>query len=256
MHGFAVFLGKEMTEITRTWRLYVVPGIMLFVGLMSPILAEITPSLVSGMAGSSGQGIVIEIPDATTVDAYLQFTKNATQIALIAIIITTAGAIAGERRSGTAQLVLSKPLSRPAMVMAKMLSDWLMLGVVTLVSAGLCIGVTSVMFGTDLISEFVTAVALWYLLACIMIGLSVTLSVVLKSQAGAAGVGIAAYFVLSVLSIWRTAVESTPVGLLGAGDRILAGQTDVSVVWPVATGLLLLVGLAMAGSWAFSRQEL
>jgi ABC-2 type transport system ATP-binding protein len=32
MHGFAVFLGKEFTEILRTWRLYVVPGILLFFG--------------------------------------------------------------------------------------------------------------------------------------------------------------------------------------------------------------------------------
>ncbi len=256
MHGFSVFLVKEMTEVRRTWRLYVIPGIMLFIGLMSPILAEVTPSLVSSMASSEGQGIVIEIPPATTVDAYLQFSNNAMQIALIALIITVAGAIAGERRSGTAQLVLTKPVSRTAMVVAKTLSNCLLMLVATIVSAAICVGVTAVMFGTELLAEFAAWVALFYLLACLFVALAVMLSVVLKSQAGAAGAGIAIYFALTILSLWDVLREYTPVGLLGAGDRILTGATDVPVLWPVATGLLMIGVLVGLASWAFRRQEL
>lgn len=256
MQGFAVFLGKEMTEIARTWRLYVIPGIMLFIGLMSPILAEITPGLLSTLASSEGQGIVIEIPPATTVDAYLQFSNNAMQIALIALIIATAGAIAGERRSGTAQLVLTKPVSRTAMVAAKVLSNWLLVLVTLVVSAAICVGITAVMFDTTLIGEFVAWAALWYLLACLMVALAVMLSVVLKSQAGAAGAGIAIYFGMSVLALWQAVRDHTPVGLLGAGDRILIGAEDVSVVWPVVTGIVSVVLLLSLASWAFQRQEL
>jgi ABC-2 type transport system permease protein len=256
MHGFAVFLGKELTEILRTWRLYVVPGILLFFGLTSPILAEITPSLLSNMASSDVQGIVIEIPPATTVDAYLQWSNNAMQIAIFALIITVAGAVSGERRSGTAQLVLTKPVSRSAMVIAKMVSNWLLVLVAGAISAALCVGVTAFMFDTALVPEFLALVALWYLLACFLVALSVTLSVLLKSQAGAAGAGIAVYFAMSVLSLWVVMRDYSPVGLLGLGDRILTGGEDLSVFWPVTATLMSVILLTMLACWAFSRQEL
>ncbi len=256
MHGFAVFLGKELTEIVRTWRMWVVPGIVIFFGITSPIIAEITPGLLSNMAGAEGQGIVIEIPPATTVDAYLQFSNNIMQIALIAVIIGTAGAIAGERRSGTAQLVLTKPVSRTAMVLAKAVSNWLLLFVAGAVGAALCAGVTAVMFDTSLLAEFAAMVALWFLLSSLFVALMLLFSALLGSQAGAAGAGIGAYFVLATLSLWSAAREYSPAGLMGLGDRILMDQPDLSIAWPVVTGVLATL-LAVAGAAiVFKRQEL
>lgn len=256
MRGFAVFLGKEFTEIVRTWRLYVIPGIMLFVGLMSPVFAEVTPGLVSSMVDSQGQGIVLEIPPATTVDSYLQFSKNATQIALIAVIIATAGVVSGEHRSGTAQLVLTKPVSRGAMIAAKALSNWLLLLLSTAVSAALCFGVTLLIFDSDAVREFASMVGIWYTLASLMVALTIFLSVLLRSQPGAAGAGIGTFFVISVLSMWGPARDYSPAGLVGAGDRILTGTADVAVLWPVVSAVALSVALVAAAAWVFGRQEL
>ncbi|MDF1543070.1 MAG: ABC transporter permease subunit [Anaerosomatales bacterium] len=256
MRGLGVLLGKEFTEILRTWRLYVVPGILIFFGISSPILAELTPQLLSSMPGLAEQGVSIEIPPATTVDAYLQFNKNAMQIALIAVIIATAGAIAGERSSGTAQIVLAKPVSRTAMVVAKALSSWGLILVAVAVASLLCAGVTALIFDTDLLPEFAGVVGLWYVLAMFLVALTLFFSAALGSSAGAAGAGIAAYFTLTIGSLWETVREFTPVGLLGAGDRIIMGATDIPVVWPVITGLagaFALVGLAAV---AFGRKEL
>ncbi len=256
MHGFAVFLGKELKEIVRTWRLFVIPGIMLFLGMMSPIFAEIAPGLVSSIAANEAQGIVIEIPPATTVDAYLQFNKNAMQIALIAVIIATAGAVSAERRAGTAQIVLVKPVSRGAMVIAKILSNWILLLVATAVSATLCASITAIMFDSSLTAEFAKTVVLWYLLAALMVAISVFLSVLFNSQAGAAGAGIAIYFVLSLASIWGVAREYTPAGLLGAGDKILTGVPDVPVAWPVVTSVAMAAAVSALAVWTFRRQEI
>lgn len=256
VRGLSVFLGKELTEIRRTWRLYVVPGILVFFGLTSPLIAHVTPALISNMMGAQGQGIVMEIPPATTVDAYLQWSKNAMQIALFAIIIASAGSIAAERKSGTAQLVLTKPVSRSAMVLAKIVSNCLLVLFATIASALLCIAVTSALFDTTLLREFAAVLGVWYLIACLMVTLTVLLSVLLTSQAGASGVGLAAYFVMSVAAFWRPARDYSPVGLFGLGDRILTGAEDLSVLWPVLTGLLAIALLAALACSAFSRQEL
>ncbi|MBS3974163.1 MAG: ABC transporter permease subunit [Actinobacteria bacterium] len=256
MHGFAVFLGKELTEIVRTWRLYVVPGILIFFGLTSPLIAEVTPALVSSMAGSEAQGIVIEIPPATTADAYLQFNNNAIEIAVIALIIATAGAISGERRSGTAQLVLTKPVSRTAMVVAKAVSNWILLAVAGGVGAALCAGVTAIMFDTSLLAEFAAMVGVWYVLAAFLVALMMLFSVLLKSQAGAAGAGIAVFFAMSILSIWHVARDYSPAGLIGLGDRIVLGQPDLSIAWPVATSITATVVLVALAALVFQRREL
>jgi len=256
MRGLGVLLGKEFMEILRTWRLYVVPGILIFFGISSPIIAELTPQLLSSMSGLAEQGVVIEIPPATTANAYLQFNQNAMQIALIAVIIATAGAIAGERSSGTAQIVLAKPVSRTAMVVAKALSNWGLILVAIVVAALLTAGVTALIFDTDMLPEFAALIGLWYVLAMFLVALTLFFSAALGSNAGAAGAGIAVYFMLTIGSLWKVAREFTPVGLLGAGDRIVMGTADVPVVWPVVTGVLgalVFVGLA---AFAFSRQEL
>ena len=52
MIGLGAFLGKELTEIRRTWRLWVIPGMLLFFGVTSPIIAALTPALVQSMAAS------------------------------------------------------------------------------------------------------------------------------------------------------------------------------------------------------------
>lgn len=255
MRGAMVFLGKELREIVRTWRLYVVPGILIFFGLASPLIAYVVPDLLTSVMGSSGQGMNIEIPPATTIDAYLQWSKNAMQIALFAIIITAAGAVVAERRDGTAPLVLAKPVSRSAMVVAKVVSNYVLVLVATIVSAVLCIAVTAFIFDMTLLREFASAVALWYLLACLMITVSVLLSVVLKSQAGAAGVALAVYFALSLAALWAPMRDYSPAGLMSLGDRVLAGEADPSVFWPVGTALLAVAALTALACGAFGRQE-
>ena len=52
MTGLVAFLRKELTEIRRTWRLWVIPGMLVFLGLTSPVIAVLTPALVHSMAAT------------------------------------------------------------------------------------------------------------------------------------------------------------------------------------------------------------
>jgi len=69
MHGFYVFLAKEMREIVHTWRMWVLPGIMIVVGLISPVFAELTPKLLESVAKSQ-PGVVFQMPDPTAQERY------------------------------------------------------------------------------------------------------------------------------------------------------------------------------------------
>ena len=50
LRGFRTFAAKEMLETRKTWRLWVLPGILVFLGLTTPILAAVTPALLKATA--------------------------------------------------------------------------------------------------------------------------------------------------------------------------------------------------------------
>ncbi|HEY5518777.1 MAG TPA: hypothetical protein VIK17_03930, partial [Cellulomonas sp.] len=117
MSGTVVFARKEALEILRTWRIWVLPGILLFFALTGPVLARFTPEIVGALAADQLGGF--EIPTPTYLDAYAQWVKNLSQIALFALIIIYGGLVSGESRSGTAVLVITKPVSRSTFVVVK-----------------------------------------------------------------------------------------------------------------------------------------
>jgi len=77
MNGFTVFAGKEAREIPRTWRIWVLPGILLFFALTDPVLARFTPQIVGALGGNQLSGL--KIPTPTYLDAYAQWTKDLSQ---------------------------------------------------------------------------------------------------------------------------------------------------------------------------------
>ncbi len=47
MSSFRAFLGKELREIVRTWRIWVLPGIVLFFAVTGPVIARLPPTRAS-----------------------------------------------------------------------------------------------------------------------------------------------------------------------------------------------------------------
>lgn len=255
MHGFAVFLRKEFSEIFRTWRIWVMPLIMVFIGVSSPVLAKLTPQLVESLASAEQTGITIEVPDPVTIDAYLQFFSNAMQLATIGVIIAAAGMIAAEKRSGTAVLVLTKPVSRTGMVVAKVLSNIALLLGATALGAALCAGLTAILFDTTAVADFALSTVLWLLFAAMLIACMAVLSVLIGSQGGAAGAGIGLFLIVSIFSAWGPTRNFSPAGLVTAGNQILVGE-QVELLWPVLSAVAVTILAVALAAWLFERQEL
>jgi ABC-2 type transport system permease protein len=254
MKGFAAFLGKELTEIRRTWRMWVIPGILLFLGLTSPIIAAITPALVKSVTASQ-RGAVVQLPPPTALDAFAQFIKNLDQFVLIAIIIAGAGAISGERSSGTAILVLTKPLSRGAFVVAKILSQLLLLVTATALGTVAVLAVTSMIFTGPRAGPVVATVALWLLYATLLVVVMTLFSAMFKSRGAAAGAGLGFYFFTLLLSSWAPTARYTFVGLIPAMSGALTGRA-VSFGWPVTTAIAAIILGTVSAVAIFDRQEL
>ena len=253
MSGFAAFAGKEAREIPRTWRIWVLPGILLFFALTGPALAKFTPQILETFAGDQFKGLVLPTP--TYLDAYGQWIKNLSGIALYALIIIYGSIVSSELKSGTAVLVLTKPVSRTAFVVAKAAVHSLFLAVVVMAGTLITWGLTAAIFGQAPGSALWSAALVWLVFGVLFIALMTLLSVLIGSAAGAAGAGLGAYALVSAVAIWKPLGTYSPAGL-ASGPASLAASKDVAVLWPVLTSLLLAVVLVVLAALAFRRKDL
>src|SRR5450830_1609076 len=159
---------------------------------------------------------------------------------MFALVIAYGGIVSSEVRSGTAGLALAKPLSRGAFVLAKWLSQLLVIAVAAVVATAVCIALTAALLGVGPAPAAVAAVALWFVYAVVILSAMVLLSAVLPAPAAAAGAGIGVYASIAILAQFEATSRITPAH------------------WqePVATGIALSAACLAAAVWRFSRREI
>jgi ABC-2 type transport system permease protein len=251
--GLAAFAGKEAAEILRTWRIWVLPGILLLYALTGPVLAKFTPQLLETFAGDQFRGLVLPTP--TYLDAYGQWIKGLSGTVLFALIIVYASIISSERKSGTAVLVLTKPVSRTAFVVAKAAVHSIFLAVLIVAGTLITWALTAAIFGRAPGAALWSSSLAWLVFGLLLIALMTFLSVIIDSVAGAAGAGLGAYVLVLTASSWKPLGTYSPAALASQPTSLAAGK-DVAVLWPVLTSLLLAVVLVVLAALAFRRKDL
>lgn len=253
MNTFGRLLAKELLEVRRTWRLPVVAGVILFFALMSPVAALLAPAIVDSVAGGQ-TGVVIKLPDPTYLDSHVQWIKNLSQMGLLLVVFSSAGLLAGERASGTAILIASKPVSRYQFAFAKFVGHAALLALSTLMGALLVWMGTLLAFGQSPAGPLVAMTSVWLAGAIVAIAVTLVFSAVMHSVA--AGIfGLVAFSLAGIAGMWEPARHYTPAGLLTAPGEILAGQTP-EVLWPLVTAALLTTCAVGLAGYLFSTREL
>ncbi len=248
MAGFSVLFTKEVRQQLRTHRLMIVIVVFLLFGLGTPLLLHYLPTLVPADEN-------IELPEFTATDAVQGYIDTFGQVGLLAVILVAMGAVAKERESGTAAMVLCKPVSRAAFTTAK-LAAMVLTFLIAVIAGGFgCYAYTLVIFGDPGAGNFVFAnlVGGCYLL----MGLSVTLvfSSFFKSQIVAGALSLVFLIALTTTAGISVMKDYSPGALLNWADELAAG--GASHPWGVLAVSLLFVGLTLVVAWqALHRKEL
>jgi ABC-2 type transport system permease protein len=77
LSGLIAALRKEALEQFRTYRFLVIAAVLIAFGLLSPLLAKLTPELFKLIPG--GAQFAGLIPEPTVLDAFAQYIKNINQ---------------------------------------------------------------------------------------------------------------------------------------------------------------------------------
>jgi ABC-2 type transport system permease protein len=256
MNRLGIMLGKEVLESWRTYRLPIVGGLFLFVGLTSPLLAKFLPEILKAAGGDQLGNL--QVPTPLPADAVAQLWKNLAQFGAFAAIILAMGAVATEKDRGTAAFVLSKGASRGGFLAAKAVAIGLVLAVCTVLAVAVGWFYTAILFEPMPVGGWVALAILAWLGVAVWAALTFLGSTVTGSAAAAAGIGFMALLVLSIASAVPNLGRFLPGGLAPPAIALASGQAvDVADVLVPAISTAVIIAVALVASvWAFRNQEL
>jgi ABC-2 type transport system permease protein len=255
MAGYRELLEKEVIEASRTYRLALVCVLFVVLGIAAPVLARYLPDLTGLLVPPDTELGLEETGVADVLDVLL---RHVVQFGAVAAVLLTMGSIAGEKERGTAALVLARPVSRAAFLLAKFVT----LGMLLALGTGL--GVLAAWLYTGLLFEPVPVVP-WVQLALIawlstMVYVSITFagSAAAGTALGAGAVGLAGLIVLSLASTVPPLNPWLPTGLLDVAKTAALedASVDLDPARTILVSLGVIVGALLLAWWRFRREEL
>ncbi|MGC9469477.1 MAG: ABC transporter permease [Anaerolineae bacterium] len=185
---------------------------------------------------------------------------------VVAVVIIMQGAIVGEKQDGTAAWVLSKPVSRTAYILGKLIPNGVSMPVVMLlIPMAVGLGVLTLAgFRVDVL-RFAAGFLIVSLNMLFFLSLTVMLGAVFKKRGGVIGIPLALMFgqqyLLSAFPVLR---QVLPWGLVLPLGEDLGSSIATAVIlgappitWtPVFTTLVATVAFLIVGVWRFREVEL
>jgi ABC-2 type transport system permease protein len=243
---------KEWMYLTRSYRLLIAVVVLVFFGLASPFLAKFLPQIISS---ASTQGLSIQMPPPTIMDAIGQYIKNIEQFGILLAWLLAMGAVAQEKDKGTTAMMLVKPMPRSIFLAAKFLS------LASIITCGLILAGIAGYYYTYLLFEAMDILHWLVLNALVLVYLLVILAITLfsstltKSQVAAGGIALAMMIIPGQILVLLKWGKYLPGELLTWATRLMQGDTSSSwIAFGVSIGL---IGVALLAAWlVFRRQEL
>jgi ABC-2 type transport system permease protein len=253
--GFMALTHKELQEAVRTYRLLVVSAVFLVSGLSGPLLTYYLPDIIR--SGTNNQNIHITVGKQTALDAITSYVGSATQLPMLVVILVAMGAIADERRSGVAFLILYRPISRAAYLLAKAT----VAGVVVL--TGVALGAAAAFYYTALLftgaelGPFVLVNVGMLVIGLDVLALTLLCSALLKNNVAAGGAALVLYVLYTTLPpFWHSLAERLPTAISAHTQDLMSGTWTASdLVQPVLGGLVVAAVALLGAYWSLQTQE-
>jgi ABC-2 type transport system permease protein len=250
MNQFGVLFQKEWREHLRNFKVFWIPAVFILFGILEPVTNYFLPQLLDSV-GNLPDGAVIQIPEPEPEQILAAVLGQYQFVGLLVLVLAFMGAVAGERKNGTATLLYVRPLSFPAYFMSK----WLLAGLIGIVSvwAGLLAAYYYIMllfervdFGKFL--QFASTYSVWILL---VISIVLAASAALPNAGMAAAASLGLIFLLQIAdgllgAYWTVSPMKLPVY---ASAWLGAGPDAADFWWTMGISLALIASITAMGIW-------
>ena len=257
MRAFIAFSKKELIESVKTQRLTILLIVFAIFGIMNPLLALMLPNILAG--AELAPGMVIELPEPTAVDSWMQFFSNVGQMGMIAVMLIFAGITAAELSKGTLLPFLTKGLPRHSVIMAKFAVAFLTWSLAYL----LCLGITQAYtaFYWDPVqmplSYMLLAFAGPWFYGLLLIALLILGGVIIRGQYGSLMFAASMVLVMGLINMFPAANRFVPSTLAVHVVGLFTEQNVASDFIPAfIVSAVAIVTCLVAAMLAFNKKQL
>lgn len=239
MRIFLSQLKKEAIEGARTKKTTSTLILFLFIGLISPLTAKLTPLILQSIATGN---IDINVAPPSEIDSWTQFFKNISQIGMFGLAIILSTQMANEFQKGTLINLLSKGLPRYQVVLSKIFYNFILWFLAYFCSFILTYFYTKYFFGISFpIRNILMAALLPFIFGLFLISLEILAGVISGNVIGTLILTTVGIVIQLILSIRDEIVKYMPIALIGKPVNLIKGIGYDDYYVPIITGSILLI---------------
>lgn len=254
MKAFGAFVKKELLEMARSYKLFIMGLIFFLLGVMNPITARLTPQLLESFMPE----VTITVAEPSAADAWMQFYKNVPQMGLVVLVILFSGFLASEYSKGTLIIMVTKGLSRKIVLLSKFTSAVLLWTGAYAICFLTSYGYTEVLFeeGFEITKIILAAVFLW-LYGIMLLASNLLGSVLFRNAYGSllfTGGFVVVQFLFSIVPAVK---EHSPLVLITENLQLLTGEIKAGdFMLPVVLTVAAAAVFVAAACLFFHKKEL
>ncbi|MCX6055206.1 MAG: ABC transporter permease [Chloroflexi bacterium] len=248
---FIAALSKEILEQRRTKKLFIATIVLILFGMTSPLLAKMTPQIITMVPGGEALGAIIPTP--TINDAIAQYIKNTTQFGILLALIFSMGSVCQEKEKGTAAMILSKPMPRSIFILAKFTALAMTFVLPIFLSGLVCYYYTYLLFGQLEMGPWLMANGLIALYILVFIAVTLFFSAVTGNQYAAIGLSFCTLIFFSVVAGLPKMANALPDSLIQKANLLARGET--TDLWLGLWVSFIVIFVSLVGACGFYRKR-
>ncbi|NMA91067.1 MAG: ABC transporter permease [Amphibacillus sp.] len=199
MSQFLTVFKKEFMESWRNFSWVWVPIVFILLSIMDPLTYYYLPKIMDAVGGVP-EGMAFEIPEIPAPDAVMLALVQISSIGVLIVVLLTMGTIAGERKTGIAELVLVKPVNHVTYILAKWFAKFVLFFIAFTIGMLLNWYYVNLLFGDVGFTELIYLLLFYALWIMFVISLTIFFSTIFKGPGPVAGVTIGTLLSMSVVN--------------------------------------------------------
>lgn len=254
MNTYKSFFKKEIMESWRTFKLPLLLLLFIFLGLLNPFTALLTPEILEL---TMGDYITIQFPDPTSIDSWMQFYKNIPQLGLIIFIIVYSTIVNKDIGEHTLINIVTKGARRSSIILAKFTSLVFQWTIYLMISFIITWAYTLYYFQDNLSHNIIESAILLWVLGIVLIGILILGSTIINNNYGGPLFVGGIFIILLLWNFFDYQAEWNPIQLGIQNINLVSGELEFGDFYKsISIGIILCIMSMLASVNVFKRKEL
>lgn len=254
MNQWLGFLKKEWFESVKSYKLLLIIVIFSILGILNPFSAKITPLLFEQFLP---EGALVNLPEPSALDSWMQFYKNVPQMGLIVFILLFSTMMSKELEKGTLVILLTKGLRRSTVITAKFFMALCYWTLAIALAFTITYAYTAYYWDQSQLHHLLFAASCLYVFGILLLAVTLWGNTLFATPYGGTLVTLLVVIFLFIVAIFPNSAKWNPLELLTASHKLLTGELTPLDLWiPYAITLFITTLVVLLTVSHFKRKLL